>query len=240
MVAELSPSVRPHATSALEEFSRFEPALGEVPERTYTSLFDEAGDEQPLDPAIRYAQLDLTAEDGWNQALVPVRWREDERRALAEYAMSANPGRRPQVLGALCRAARADLADFEAVARAAAAARPQTPALTRARTELGRAMATRFARNISTSYEDDHLVAVADATGTTVAALSRLAFTQLGRSARQLSLPRLLPPRVPSCHHRRPGGRRPGLRRPQRPVRGPRSVRNVLRRRRRGAADSPE
>ena len=48
-------------------------------------------------------------------------------------------------------------------------------------------MATRFARSIGTRYDDTRLVAVAEATGTTVAALSRLAFTQLGRSAHLLT-----------------------------------------------------
>ena len=187
-VTDLSLPARALATDVLEEFTRFERRSGEVPRRTCTSTALNWSDEEPQEPekpAARYAAIDLTTEAGWNQALSRVGWREEHRRELAEYAM-ADPVRRAQVLDALSHAAEATEADVVAVARAAAVARPQTPGLLRARRQLANAAAVRFARSIGTRY-DDHIVAgLAGATDTTVDALSRLAFAELGRDAHRL------------------------------------------------------
>jgi hypothetical protein len=188
-IADLSPACAAMATSVFEAFTHYERAPGEVSEPTYesVSIFGDREKEPPVDPALRIAASDFTTEDAWNEAFGELRWRTEERRALAEFAIDKHPNRRPEVLDALGRATRATANDFANLAQAAAQ-RPSTLALDAARTRLATTVATRFARHICTqAYEDADIVAVAEATGTTVAKLMEIAFQELGRSAHQLN-----------------------------------------------------
>ncbi|WP_182883913.1 hypothetical protein [Microbispora sp. H10949] len=188
-VAGLSPDSAATATSVFEAFTRYERPPGEVLEEPYRSpsIFGERESDPPSDPAVQFADSDFTTEDAWNKAFSELRWRAEERRALAEFALNKHPNRRPEVLDALGRATRATKIDFANLAQAAAQ-QPQTLALKKARERLATTLATRFARHICTrAYEDPDTVTVAEATGTTVSELTQISFRELGRSAHRLT-----------------------------------------------------
>lgn len=188
-VVDLSPASAAMATSVFEAFTRYERAPGDMPEQSSErpSIFGHREKDLPVDPAVRFADSDFTTEDAWNDALSELGWRTEERRALAEFAIDKHPNRRSEVLVALGRATRATETDFANLAQAAAQ-RPPTLALKGALARLGTTLATRFARHICTqTYDDADIVAVADATGTTVSKLTQVAFQELGRSAHQLN-----------------------------------------------------
>jgi len=188
-VTDLSPACAAMASSVFEAFTRYERAPGEMPERPYQSpsIFGDRKKDPPVDQAVRFAASDFTTEDAWNEALSELGWRTEERRALAEFAIDKQPNRCPEVLDALGRATRTTETDFASLAQAAAR-RPPTLALKGARERLGITLATRFARHICTrAYDDPDIVAVAEATGTTVTKLTQIALQELGRSAHQLT-----------------------------------------------------
>ena len=188
-VAALSaPSTVELATNVFEAFTRYERAPGDVPEEPYKApSFGSREDDPPVDLAVRFAERDFTTEDAWNDALIELGWRTDERRALAEFAIDKHPSRRPEVLDALGQATRATETDFACLAQAAAL-RSQSLALKSARERLGTTLATRFALQICTrTYGGPDIVAIAEATGITASRLTQIAFQELGRSAHQLA-----------------------------------------------------
>ena len=188
-VARLPPVSAAMAASVFEAFTRCARAPGDVPDdwSPRPGFLGDGDTDPPLDPADRFAGSDFTTEVAWNDALSQLAWRSEERRALAEFAIDKQPNRRPEVLDALGRAAKATEADVANLAKAAAR-RPQTLALKAAREKLGVTFATRFARHIGTQdYEDPAIAAVAEATGTTVSRLTQAALQELGRSAHQLT-----------------------------------------------------
>jgi hypothetical protein len=177
------------AASVFESFTRCERPPGDVPDdwSSRPGLLGVGKTDAPLGPAARFAGSDFTTEDAWNDALSQLTWRSEERRALAEFAIDKHPNRRPEVLDALSRAAKATEADFADLVQATAQ-RPQTLALQAARKRLGETFATRFARHIGTrAYKDPAIAAVAEATGTTVSGLTQAALQELSRSAHQLT-----------------------------------------------------
>lgn len=189
-VSRHRPAEAAMAAEVFEAYSRCERASEDVPPE-WTSSTISLNDRQPdapLDPAARFAASDFTAEDAWNDALSHLTWRSEERQVLAEFAIDKHPTRRPEVLDALGRAAKATEADFANLAQAAAVRRPQTLALKRALERLGTTFATRFARHIGiVAYEDSTIAAVAEATGATVGGITQTALQELGRSAHQLT-----------------------------------------------------
>ena len=187
-VADLSSASAAMATSVFEAFTRYERAPDESPKQSSSSprIFGYREEDQPVGPAVRFANSDFTTEDAWNDALSGLGWRAEEQRALAEFAIDKHPNRRPEVLDALGRATRATETDFVNLAQAAAQ-RPLTLALKRARERLGITFATRFARHVCTRASGDRdIVAIAATTETTVSKLIQIAFQELGRSAHQL------------------------------------------------------
>lgn len=183
------------ATSIFEEFTKHQRISSDIPKsRPIGSKIVKDKDkdkdkekELPTDLAVRFADFDFTTEDGWNEALKEIGWQTEKRRALAAFVIDKHPDRRPAVLDALTRAARATETDFVNLAQVATQ-QPKTPALKKALERLATSMATRFARQICTRAEEDRNTNdLADATGTTVGQLTKTALTELGRSAHQLT-----------------------------------------------------
>ncbi|MEU9890347.1 hypothetical protein [Sphaerisporangium sp. NPDC051011] len=189
LLADLSPTSAAMVTNVFETFTRCERMPSERAVQPYKgpNVFDDRDEDPPPDPAVLFSDSDFTTEDAWNEALSQLGWRTEARRALAEFAIDKHPNRRPAVLDALGRATRATQMDFENLAQAAAQ-RPQSLALKKARKQLGTTLASRFARYICTrAYDDSSIVTVAEATGTTVSNLTQIALQELGRSAHQLA-----------------------------------------------------
>lgn len=191
-IADLASTPAELATSIFEEFTRHQRTSSDVPkpQPVWSRLFNDEEDEEketPTDLAVRFADFDFTTEDGWNEALKEIGWQSEERRALTEFVIDKHPNRRPEVLDALTRAARATERDFVNLAQVAAQ-QPKTPALKKALERLATSLATRFARQICTRAEEDRKSNdLADATGTTVGQLTKTALSELGRSAHQLT-----------------------------------------------------
>ena len=141
-----------------------------------------------LDLALRFTHTDFTTEEGWNDALSALGRFTEEGYALAEFAIDKHPNRRPQVLDALARAARATETDFANLAQAAAK-RPTTlglkKALERLATSLQPALHGRSARGPPQFSTQKLWPSLPD---TTVrAAETNRAPLELGRSPHQLT-----------------------------------------------------
>jgi hypothetical protein len=175
-------------TDVFEEFTRYQRTSDERPQTPHPSsnFFADGEEDPPVELAVRFADTDFTTEDGWNEAFSGLGWG-GMRHALAEFALDKHLNRRPEVLDALGRAAKANESDFVDLAKAAAC-RLITPALQQALARLGATMATRFASHICTRLGDDRdIIIVAEAASTTVDHLVEIALYELGRSAHQLT-----------------------------------------------------
>ncbi|MGW5153208.1 hypothetical protein [Rhodococcus koreensis] len=188
-VADLAPASAATATRVFDEFTKYEqsPSAGPKQPIVGSKLFGDQKQKTPIDQSARFTDLDFTTEEGWNRALTELGWRTEDRQALAEFAIDKHSTRRPEVLDALGRAARATQADFANLAQAAAQ-RSITPALRRALERFGTTLAARFARSIcARGYENDDTSTLATAIGTTTEQLTATALRELGRSAHQLN-----------------------------------------------------
>lgn len=177
----------------LSHFTRFEWTQAE---RTSESsnrplalgVFDGEPAAAPQPVSERFAHCDFTTEDGWNEALDALGWREDARQELARLALEKHATRRPELIDALSKSTRANASDFAVVAAVAKESGVLTAGLKQALGRLAEAAAARFAPRFCTrDYDDRDLAALAKACDADFGHLNDLAFAELGQNAHQLS-----------------------------------------------------